>query len=332
MATQTNRTEWRARCRELALAVFRRKAVMQPDGHAATLLKAAVLMHELQLFFRDERASKVECLLRQVEELSEALSSDDPDHEELRDYFAQSALHLAYLRTEPEPERAAWHSRAVSEATRAIPGMNRRDTMKYYGWLGSRVSGAGAVVELGCWLGQSTAALAEGLAGNASYAGRKLHVLDKFEWDEWLSDYADRFGPEFSPETRRLLSPLKVGDSYLHVFLAFCGAHRELVEPRACYLYREGETGPLTPLTWTGGPIELLVNDVGNASALIGRVWSIFAPSFIPGRTVVVMHQYGSARAEALRAFTREHAAELQPIHKPYGSAKGFLYTGQRTA
>jgi hypothetical protein len=305
---------------------------MPPDGPDATLLKAAVLIHELQVFFRDERASKVECLLRQAEELSEALLPDDPDHAELREYFAQNARHLAHLRTEPEPERAAWRSRKVSDATRAIPGMNRLDTMKYYGWLGSRVSGLGAVVELGCWLGQSTAALAEGLAGNASYAGRKLHVFDKFEWDAWLSDYAAEFGAEFSPETRRLLSPLKVGDSYLNVFLALCDANRDLIEPLPRYLYGEGETGHLTPLTWTGGPIELLINDMGNASALINRVWSIFAPSFIPGRTVVVMHQYGSKRAEALRDFTRENAAQLRPIHKPYGSAKGFLYTGHRTA
>ncbi len=300
---------------------------MPPDGPDATLLKAAVLTHDLQVFFRDECSSKVECLLRQAEEMSEALPPDDPDSAELREYFAENARHLAHLRTEPEPERAAWRARDVSAATLSIPGMNRRDTMKYYGWLASRVSGRGAVVELGCWLGQSTAALADGLAGNASYAGRKLHAFDKFEWDEWLSDYVAEFGAEFSAEARRLVGPLKVGDSYLNAFLSFCGGHRDLIDPRPCYLYGEGETGRLLPLTWTGQPIELLINDMGNASALIDRVWSIFAPSFIPGRTVVVMHQYGSARAEALRRFTREKAAQLRPIHKPYGSAKGFLYT-----
>jgi hypothetical protein len=330
MITQTNRTEWRARCGELALAVFTRRAVMEPGGPDAALLKAAVMMHDLQVFFRDERRSKIEYLIQQLGELSEALPRSEPIHEEMREYFAETAQHLAHLRTEPELERAAWQTRTVSDATLVIPGMISLDTRKYYGWLGSRVSGRGAAIELGCWLGRSTAALADGLVGNASYAGRKLHVFDKFEWDAWLRNYSAEYGAEFSPAARSLVSPLSVGDSYLNAFLALRDdSHRDLIEPHPCYLYREGETGHQPPLTWTGEPIELLINDLGNASELTPRIWDIFAPSFIPGQTVVVLHQYGAARSEPLRRFTREMAAQLRPIHKPYGSAKGFLYTGQ---
>jgi hypothetical protein len=320
----------RAQCQELALSIFTRKAVLAPDGFEATLLKAAVLLHDLQIFFRTERADKRVCLLQQLRELSEMLQASVPAHDELRDFLSQSTEHLDYLQTEPEPERDAWRAQELSAATQAIPGMIRQDTMKYYKWLGSRVSGRGAVVELGCWLGQSTAALAEGLADNPAFNGRKLQVFDKFEWDAWLCDYVACFEQELRMEGHSLAaSPPQAGDSYLDAFNASCAAHRDLIETHPCYLYNEGESGHLPPLNWSGEPIELIIDDLGNASAMIERVWAIFAPSFIPGVTILVLHQYGHARAENLRQFTRDKAAQLQPVHKPFGAAKGYLFTGQ---
>ena len=78
-------------------------------------------------------------------------------------------------------------------------------------------------------------------------------------------------------------------------------------------------------IRWDGAPIELFVYDMGPQYAQVESAWNVFRPSFVPGRTMVVFNEYGSPRAESLRRFCRERAAELVPMHKPWGPAKAFL-------
>lgn len=52
-------------------------------------------------------------------------------------------------------------------------------------------SGDGEVVDLGCWLGATTISLAKGLNKNPNpkASRNKIHVFDKFEWENWMNDF-----------------------------------------------------------------------------------------------------------------------------------------------
>jgi hypothetical protein len=124
---------------------------------------------------------------------------------------------------------------------------------------------------------------------------------------------------------------MKHGQDFLSLYLEFCAPYEHLVEARRSYVPGVGEEQQLTdlpPLAWHGAPVELFIYDLGHEYYLIKEAWDIFSPSFIPGRTTVVINPYGKTRTEELRRFYREHARQLKPIHKPASSTKGFLFVG----
>lgn len=314
---------------QITRVLFTRRIRLEPFDEAVCQLRLAVLISDLQVFYRTEEAEALPPLLGRVRELLEHFDSFPAGDGEFFNYLRETAAQLAFLQGQPPPERHAWRGRPLRAETLRIPGMITQDAMRYYQWLGERASGAGEAVEVGCWLGRTTACLAEGLAANRSFEGRRLHVFDKFTWDALLAKHVVDNWADFTPEAAATLASLRPGDSNLELFLEFCSAYRHVIEPHPCYIYREGESGTLPPPEWHGGPITLFVQDLTNNYELVRQIWDVFAPSFIPGETTVVFLQHGHPRAEGLRRFCQEHADELRAVHKPVGPAKGFLFTGR---
>src|SRR5881394_2941844 len=74
-------------------------------------------------------------------------------------------------------------------------------------------SGAGAVVDLGCFVGASTISLAQGLRSNRAAKTAKIYAYDNFIWEDWMEYWwkakglapakleADSFLPEFLKRT-----------------------------------------------------------------------------------------------------------------------------------
>jgi hypothetical protein len=314
----------------LARTLFGREIVFGPFSESLCLLRVVVLTYDLQVFFKTEEAGLLLPLLDRVRELLEHFDDFSAAHPDFFSYLQESASHLDFLRGESPLERSAWRDQRLGSQVLGIPGMITPDAMRYYKWLGKRASGAGDAVEIGCWMGRSTASLAGGLIANPSFGQRRLHVFDKFTWDDSLARHSATHRQEFTPEAAAALCALRPGDSNLELFLELCSAFRSVIEPHVCYLYREGEAGTLPPLAWQGQPVELFVQDLTNDYHLVRQIWDEFSPSFIPGKTIVVFHQYGHPRAEGLRRFCREHADHLRAVHKPFGAAKGFLFMGRR--
>lgn len=151
-----------------------------------------------------------------------------------------------------------------------VPAMLGREERKLYYWLTSHwMAGAGDVVELGTFVGGSTAFLASGHAA-AGHPGR-IHAYDKFTSAEGLK--------------QRLL--------YANGIAPFRGADilplaRDLLAPWAGRLvFHKGE---IEVLGWDGGAIELLVVDAFKKAALVDRMTADFYPSLIPGQSALV-HQ-----------------------------------------
>lgn len=140
---------------------------------------------------------------------------------------------------------------------------------EYMYWLTStQYEGDGAIVDLGCWLGQSTACLAAGLE-RSGHPG-KVVAFDLFEWvpsymkrihDIDLPDGAS-FRPEFERLTARWASRIDV------------------------------RTQDLTKYRWTGGKIALLIVDAAKTWALTNGILRGFGDALVPGKTRIVFQDF----------------------------------------
>jgi len=88
----------------------------------------------------------------------------------------------------------------------SIPTMLSTEEVRYLYWLGrSAWDGKGILIEIGPWLGGSTACLAAGMQASGKDTAKRLKVFDNFIWREFMATRADL--------------PLKPGDSFQPFFL-----------------------------------------------------------------------------------------------------------------
>jgi hypothetical protein len=161
--------------------------------------------------------------------------------------------------------------RALGPA-RDVPTMLSPEEQKLYYWLAAFwAEGAGAIVDLGCFAGGSTARLAEG--ARVARHGAGLHAFDRFTADEAVKQAilyrqgVKRFdGEDILPLARSLLAPW--GDAVTF--------HR----------------GEIDRMGWDGGPIELLVMDASKAAETGDAMAATFFPHLIAGRSLVVSQDY----------------------------------------
>lgn len=159
---------------------------------------------------------------------------------------------------------------AHGPAAAAVPTMLSPKEQRFYFWLSSAwASGEGAIVDLGCFAGGSTARLAEGVRR----AGMEtpIHAFDRFRASE---DVKEIFLYRAGIETFE-------GDDILPLA-------RELLAPWAPLV--EFHRGEVEEATWSGGAIEILAIDAAKSAVATDRIAEIFFPSLIPNRSVV-LHQ-----------------------------------------
>ena len=90
----------------------------------------------------------------------------------------------------------AWKRTSLPEDVVQIPSMLSREELQYLSWLTSEAyEGWGAIVDLGPWLGSSTAALAGGLRRTGRSA-----VVRAFDLFRWVRSYMEDSAPEDLPE------------------------------------------------------------------------------------------------------------------------------------
>ncbi|MFO1202226.1 MAG: hypothetical protein U1E58_06270 [Tabrizicola sp.] len=152
-----------------------------------------------------------------------------------------------------------------------VPTMLTAEESQLYHWLGRRVQGDGAVVDLGAYAGGSAALLLSGL----SAAGRTnlVHSYDRFRSsraflakfmpDEPLPEADDA---DLLPVVKRHLKPWGK-QVVLHV-------------------------GDIGDKRWEGGPIEILSVDAAKGSAMADHIAEEFFPALIPGRSILVQQDY----------------------------------------
>lgn len=155
----------------------------------------------------------------------------------------------------------------ASEPLLGMTTMEEQDFLRFYGRV--QYTGAGAIVDLGSWLGSTAIPLAQGLSQNSSATG-VVRAYDLFRWEDWMEPFAQELTGKF-----------KQGDSFLPEFKRRLGPWERWVDTRP---------GDLLKASWNEGPIEFLFVDAMKTWSLCSAITRVFFPHLIPGRSLVV-HQ-----------------------------------------
>lgn len=130
----------------------------------------------------------------------------------------------------------------------------------------------GAIVDAGCFLGGSTAALLAGVRDRAEPLTRPVESYDLFRVEEFTI-------PKFFDDRS-----VRVGDSFRPRFDA------NVARFDVPHVVHEGD---ITELGWSGGPIDVLFLDLLKSWEINDAVLRDFFPSLVPGRSVIVHQDYG---------------------------------------
>jgi len=133
-------------------------------------------------------------------------------------------------------------------------------------------SGEAALVDAGCFLGGSSAALLAGARDRrGGWKGPPVESYDLFRVDAYMV-------PKFFSNDVRL------GES-------FRGVYDERVS--RFDVPHEVNEGDITSIGWSGGPIDVLFLDILKSWETNDAVLRDFFPSLVPGRSVIVHQDYG---------------------------------------
>jgi SAM-dependent methyltransferase len=180
----------------------------------------------------------------------------------------------AVFRRPPQLAASLWRSRETPWSCDNVPTMLIPDELRLLHYLADECyTGAGVIVDAGCFLGGSTLALADGLRRNLQRRRRLeeklIHTYDRFE----IEDYT--IAP-FFPESAQ-------GESFRPLFDRNIAPYATLVEVH---------DGDVCSLPWQHGPIELLFIDIAKHWRVCDWITWQFFPSLIPGKSLVIQQDY----------------------------------------
>ncbi len=209
-----------------------------------------------------------------------------------------------------------------------VPSMLTLDEMRYYHYISSFYSGAGAVVEIGPWIGSSTYNIVGGLLDNPAFSADKhLYVYDDFVWrSSWMNKWL--VGTD--------IAPLNNHDSFLPLFHKMTGAYAGRIEAQAMKLMDAGDNSDVPWFKWEHGAVELCFIDCGRALKMNETWYKELSPHFIPDRTIIVMQDWQNFKNvpeqfwENTKIFTDSKQGRFDHIHElRHSGTATFIYRGK---
>lgn len=147
-----------------------------------------------------------------------------------------------------------------------IPAMTTDAERACYYRLVKEGAHRGAVVELGAWLGASSAYIAAAMRDSGT--GKKAHVFDRFVSK---IGHADKVKAFFADRARS--KPIPIGPA-LEQFKANLGPLMDYIKPHR---------GEIAQIEWTGGPISVLISDAPKRVPQISAVLTRLREALVPG-------------------------------------------------
>ena len=171
--------------------------------------------------------------------------------------------------------RRPWRDIALPPDAVGIPTMlSKAERRLLYSLARDYATGDAAIVDAGCFLGGSTAALLAGVRDrHEQWTGPPVESYDLFRVEAFTT-------PKFFAADRSV----RVGDSFRRRF----DAHVARFD--VPHVVHEGD---IAEIGWSGGPIDVLFLDVLKSWEINDAVLRDFFPSLVPGRSVIVHQDYG---------------------------------------
>ncbi|MEM1364090.1 MAG: hypothetical protein AAGF94_20715 [Pseudomonadota bacterium] len=193
-------------------------------------------------------------------------------------------------------------------AARKVPSMLSDEELRFYFWIAQQLAATpGAIVDLGAFIGGSTAHLAAGSqAGGASdklvFAFDHFAATEKVKQKQLYAKGIARFeGDDFLNLSKRLLTPWA---------------------PQIKF-----RPGRIEEQSWKDGPISLLVLDVSKTTAVTDYVAKTFFPSLIPYESVIVQQDELHWKEPWITAQMQRLANHFRAVCHIPGSAMVYLCT-----
>jgi hypothetical protein len=174
-----------------------------------------------------------------------------------------------------------------------IPTMISAEEKRYLHWLGAEVwRDQGHIVEIGPWLGGSTACLASGIRERRQPPVHKLITIDNFVWRPFMAD--------------RAALPLSPGDSFESYTRENLADYADLVDIRGVWLRDEQvendswadevrgheDEADKTYLSWDqGDPVEILFIDGAKSWDGLVHLLGLMAPA-LTAKALIVFQDY----------------------------------------
>ena len=171
--------------------------------------------------------------------------------------------------------RRPWRDVALPPDALGIPTMlSKTERRLLYSLARDYATGDAAIVDAGCFLGGSTAALLAGVRDRPEpWTGPPVESYDLFRVEAFTI-------PKFFADDRSV----RVGDSFRARF------DEHVARFDVPHVVHEGD---ITEIGWSGGPIDVLFLDVLKSWEINDAVLRDFFPSLEPGRSVIVHQDYG---------------------------------------
>ncbi len=176
---------------------------------------------------------------------------------------------LGYLLARP------WQDESLSARIPRVPTMlSGKERRLLYSLARDYAAEDAAIVDAGCFLGGSTAALLAGVRDRPiPWRGPPVASYDLFRVEAYTI-------PQFFEDD----TSVRDGQSFRHRFDA------NVMEFSVPHVVREGD---VAEIGWSGGPIDVLFLDVLKSWEINDAVLRDFFPSLVPGRSVIVHQDYG---------------------------------------
>ena len=135
-------------------------------------------------------------------------------------------------------------------------------------------TGEGKIVELGCWLGAVTLALARGVSDNPqTRRKRPIEAFDRFRWEAWMTPIAERLGCPMVPD----------GASFFDYTQTILKPYEHLI-----HLHEEDLLAPER----FRDRIEFLFVDAMKSWPLANAIVRAYFPRLIAGRSLIVQQDF----------------------------------------
>jgi hypothetical protein len=170
--------------------------------------------------------------------------------------------------------RRPWRDVTLPADATGIPTMlSKSERRLLYGLARDYARGDAAIVDSGCFLGGSTAALLAGVRDRDGWDGPPVASYDLFRVEAYT---LEKFFHD---------SGVEVGASFRDRFDA------NLARFDVPHVVHEGD---IIEIGWTGEPIDVLFLDVLKSAEITDAVLRDFFPSLIPGHSVIVHQDYAT--------------------------------------